>query len=56
MKTKSFVRATIFAATFVFVAAVALFSSCQKDDETTTPKPPAPPQGMYIADTVHYAD
>ena len=56
MKTKSFVRTSVFAVTCVFVAAVALFSSCQKDDETTTPKPPAPPQGMYIADTVHYAD
>ena len=55
MKTKSFVRTAVFATTFAFVA-VALFSSCQKDEETSTPQPPAPPQGMYIADTVHYAD
>ena len=56
MKTKSFVRTSVFATTFAFVAAVALFSSCQKDENTSTPQPPAPPQGMSFTDTVHYAD
>ncbi|MBR5029141.1 MAG: hypothetical protein IKX51_07975 [Bacteroidales bacterium] len=45
---------------FVAVAAVIVTSfvhfSCTKDDESPTPAPPTPPQGMYIADTVHYAD
>ena len=56
MKTKSFVRTSVFAATIVFVVAVALFSSCQKDENTSTSQPPAPPEGMSFTDTVHYAD
>ena len=55
MKIKLFIRDTVFAATFAFVAAGALFSSCQKD-ESKTPQPPAPPEGMRIVDTVHFAD
>lgn len=55
MKIKSFISTTVFAATFAFVATVALFSSCQKD-ESKTPQIPAPPEGMRIVDTVHFAD
>ena len=38
------------------VATGCLFFSCSKDDENPTPTRPTPPEGMYISDTVHYAD